>query len=112
MMFVLDQLVIRDFFSRVASVIVFAPIGWRNGWHMGRHNQIPRVADKPKAQGCTNGQPFIGCAMDRAPLIWFNVGRTEWFAPIAAYDAESRRIGSKRAKAYRAREFRWVACVN
>jgi hypothetical protein len=30
-------------------MIVFAPIGWRNGRHLGRHNRIPRVADKPQA---------------------------------------------------------------
>jgi hypothetical protein len=49
MMFMLDQLVIRDLFSRVASVIVFAPIGGRNGWHMGRHNEILVFQTKPQA---------------------------------------------------------------
>jgi hypothetical protein len=65
MMFALDQLVIRDFFSRVPSVIIFAPIGWRNGWHMGWHNQNPRVADKPKAQGCTREEAIKKMAIKR-----------------------------------------------
>src|ERR1700733_4825512 len=40
MMFMLRQLIIRDFFSRAAPVIVFATTGRRNGWHMGRHNLV------------------------------------------------------------------------
>jgi hypothetical protein len=48
MMFMLDQLVIRNLLSRVASVIVFVPIGGRNGWHMGRHNEILVLQTNPK----------------------------------------------------------------